>query len=245
MPIVKKTLGIFSLTCCEGCEFELLKDYANFANLLNFFDIKNFRMGQEINLPGPFDVSLVEGTPESIREYRLLHEIRRNSGVVIALGACAHMGGIQSQRNHLPPKAFGRDPVKSLSEVVSIDFIIPGCPINNKEAIQILLDLYWGKVPKIPEIGVCFECRQNENPCHIKEGRPCLGPITTAGCNSVCINAGEACLGCRGPIPQANFYKLKEVLDNFMDDEELRNWLTIYGDYEKEHNKLNKKEKNG
>lgn len=243
MPIIKKTLGIFSLTCCEGCEFELLKDYANFANLLNFYDIKNFRMGQEINLPGPFDISVVEGTPESMHEYKLLHEIRRQSKTVVALGACAHMGGIQSQRNRLSRKLIDREPVKPLSEVVKIDYVIPGCPCNNKEAIQILLDLYWEKIVRAPEIAVCFECRQNENACLIKNGKPCLGPITRAGCDSVCINAGEACLGCRGPLSQANFFKLKEILGNMMDEEELENWLTMYGDYQAEHKKLNEKDK--
>lgn len=243
MPIVKKTLGIFSLTCCEGCEFELLKDYENFANLLNFYEIRNFRMGQEINLPGPFDIAVVEGTPESIREYKLLHEIRRESKQVVALGACAHMGGIQSQRNHLPRKLIDREPVKPLSEVIKIDHIIPGCPCSNEEAIQLLLDLFWEKVPRLPEYSVCVECRQNGNQCHIKEGRPCLGPVTRAGCGAVCINAGEACLGCRGPLPQANFYKLKEVLKDMIELEELENWLTMYGDYQKEHQKLNDKDK--
>lgn len=243
MPIVKKNLGIFSLTCCEGCEFELLKDYANFANLLNFYEIKNFRMGQEINLPGPFDIAVVEGTPESIREYKLLHEIRRESKILVALGACAHMGGIQSQRNHLPKKLIDREPVKALSEVVKVDYIIPGCPCSNTEAIQVLLDLYWDKIIRLPEYAVCVECRENENPCHIKEGRPCLGPITRAGCDAICVNAGEACLGCRGPIAQANLYKIKEVLGNLIEKEELDNWLTMFGDYQKIHQKLNEKDK--
>lgn len=242
-PITKKSLGIFSLTCCEGCEFALLNDYVNFANLLNFFEIKNFRMGQEINLPGPFDVAIIEGTPESQAEYKLLHEVRRQSGVVVALGACAQMGGIQSQRNHLPRKLIDRVPVKSLHEVVKIDFTIPGCPIDNYEAVQILLDLYWGKAARLPQYAVCAECRQNENTCLIKSGKPCLGPVTRGGCNAVCINGGEACLGCRGPLPQANFLKLREILGNLMEEEELNNWLTMYGDYEKEHAQLNAKDK--
>lgn len=243
MPIVKKTLGIFSLTCCEGCEFALLKDYTNFANLLNFYDLKNFRMGQEINLPGPFDIAVVEGTPESMAEYKLLHEIRRQSKILVALGSCAHMGGIQSQRNHLPPKLIGKPPVKPLHEVVKVDLTIPGCPIDNKETVQILLDAYWGKIIHLPDYAVCCECRKNENDCLIKRGEPCLGPVTRAGCNSICVNAGEACLGCRGPLPQSNFHRLKELLGNLMEEEELNNWLTIYGDYEKEHQRLNEKDK--
>lgn len=242
MAIIKKTLGIFSLTCCEGCEFALLKDYSNFNNLLNFYDLKNFRMGQEINLPGPFDISLVEGTPESLGEYKFLHEIRRQSKILIALGACADLGGIQSQRNHLPKKLIDRPLVKTLREVVRVDYVIPGCPIDNTEAIQILLDLYWGKIVRLPDHAVCFECRQNENECLIKNGKPCLGPITRAGCDSICVNAGESCLGCRGPLAQANFYKIKEVLKPILEDEEIENWLTIYGPYEKIHHDLYKKD---
>lgn len=238
MPTVKKSLAIFSLTCCEGCEFALLKDYTNFANLFNFYELHNFRMGQETNLPGPFDVALVEGTPESAREIKLLQEIRQQSKIVVALGACAHLGGIQSQRNRLPQKLTGKPHVKSLSEVIIIDLTIPGCPIDNRESVQILLDIYWDKTIHLPDHAVCFECRQNENPCLIKNGKPCLGPITRAGCDAICVNVGEACLGCRGPLPQANFFKIRETLEAFMEKDELENWLTIYGDYEKEHKKM-------
>ena len=238
MTLIKKSLAIFSLTCCEGCQFELLKDYADFNQLLNFYDLNNFRLGQEINLSGPFDVALIEGTPESQREYKLLHEARREAKIVVAMGACACLGGIQSQRNRLPKKLIDKPHVKPLNEVIKVDYYLPGCPINNKEATKVLTDIYWNKIIKLPNTAVCFECRLNENECLIKQDKPCLGPITRAGCNSVCVNGGEACLGCRGPLPQANFYKIKEILGTMMDEEEMDNWLTIYGDYEKEHHKI-------
>ncbi len=234
----KKTLAIFSLTCCKGCQFELLKNYTDFNQLLNFYDLKNFRLGQEINLNGPFDVALIEGTPESQHEYKLLHEIRRETKIVVAMGACACMGGIQSQRNRLSKKLIDMTKVKPLNEIIKINYYIPGCPINNKEAIRILTDLYWDKKIKISDTSVCFECRLNGNNCLIKQGKPCLGPITRAGCNSICVNGGEACLGCRGPLPQSNFFKMKEILGTMMSKKEVDNWLTFYGDYQKEHRKL-------
>lgn len=243
MTLIKKSLAIFSLTCCEGCQFELLKDYADFNQLLNFYELKNFRLGQEINLMGPFDVAVIEGTPESQREYKLLHEARREAKIVVAMGACANLGGIQSQRNRLPKKLIDKPAVRPLNEVIKVDYYLPGCPINNSEAIQVLLDLYWGKKIKLPNLAVCYECRLNENNCLIKQSKPCLGPITRAGCNSVCINSGEACLGCRGPLPQANFFKIREILNTMMEDEEIDNWLSLYGDYEKEWKKLNDKDK--
>lgn len=238
---VKKSLAVFSLTCCEGCQFELLKDYDSFNKMLNFYDLKNFRLGQEDNYPGPFDVAIIEGTPESQREYKILHAVRRQSTVVIAMGACAIMGGIQSQRNRMPQNLFKTANVKPINQFIKVDYNLYGCPINNKEAISTLIDIYWQKIPKITEHSVCFECRLNENECLIKKGLPCLGPITRGGCNSVCINGGEACLGCRGPVPQANFYKMKEILKDKLDKNEIENWLTLFGDYQKELDSLTNK----
>jgi len=234
----KKTLAIFSMTCCEGCQFELLSHYDSFNELLKFYDIKNFRLGQEDNLPGPFDVALIEGSIEGKRQEDFVRSIRKHSGAVVAIGACAHMGGIQSERNRLPKKLIDKAPTKTVSDVIKVDYVIPGCPISQKEAIRCLLDAYWGKVFTLPDVAVCFECRMNENECHLKHDRPCLGPISRAGCNSACINGGEACLGCRGPIDQANFEKMRQILRPIMEEEEIENWLTIYGDYEKEHFKM-------
>lgn len=240
---VKKSLAVFSLTCCEGCQFELLKDYDSFNKMLNFYDLKNFRLGQEDNYPGPFDVAIIEGTPESQREYKTLLAVREQSAIVIAMGACAIMGGIQSQRNRLPQKIFNKPNVKPISRIIKVDYCFYGCPINNKEAISALIDIYWQKIPAKVEHAVCFECRLNENECLIKKGLPCLGPITRGGCNSVCINGGEACLGCRGPLPQANFYKMKEILKDKLDKNEIENWLSMYGDYQKEWELLTNRNK--
>jgi len=232
--LAKKRLGIFSLTCCEGCQFALLKDYISFQKVLEYYDIINFRLAQETNLPGPFDVVLIEGTPESDREIKLLKEIRKESAVVVAIGSCAILGGIQSERNRLPQKYIGSEKVKTIKNVIKVDYEIPGCPIDNTETIGYLLNLYFGKNIELPDYSVCFECRQNENNCLIKTKKLCLGPITRGGCNSVCINGGEACLGCRGATNQANFDKLRETLKSFTDSEEIENILTIYGEYEKD-----------
>jgi len=236
----KKTLAIFSLTCCEGCQFELLSFYDHFNSLLNFYDVKNFRLGQEENLPGPFDVAIIEGSPDSERQIKFLKQIRKHTKTIIAIGACAHMGGIQSERNNLPHHLISKDDVKSVPEVIRADFIVPGCPVSHTELIKCLMDIYFDKTFTLPDLAVCFECRQNGNKCLIKNDKPCLGPITRAGCDSVCINSGEACLGCRGPIEQANFKKMREVLGTMMEEEEIENWLTIYGNYEKEHKKISK-----
>lgn len=236
----KKSLAIFSLTCCEGCQFELLSFYDHFKELLKFYDVKNFRLGQEINLPGPFDVAIIEGSPDGEKQIDFLRQIRKHTKTVIAIGSCAHLGGIQSERNRLPKDLIGKASVKTVLDVIKIDFVLPGCPISHTELINCLTDVYWGKAFTLPDTGVCFECKENENACRIKEGLPCLGPVTRGGCDSICVNKGEACLGCRGPLDQANFKKMREVLGTMLEEEEIENWLTIYGDYELIHEKENK-----
>jgi coenzyme F420-reducing hydrogenase gamma subunit len=229
---MKKSLAIFSLTSCEGCQFEMLNHFEQFGELLNFYDLKNFRLGQEDNTMGPFDVSIIEGSPEGEEQKKFLQKVRKESKVLIAIGACAHLGGIQSERNRFTVNFSGHGDVKSAVETVRFDYIVPGCPISHSELYQALMDIYWGKTFTLPDLAVCFECRQNQNECLIKQGKPCLGPITRGGCNSVCVNAGEACLGCRGTKPEPNIDKLKKILKPIITDHEIDNMLTIYGKLE-------------
>ena len=67
-------------------------------------------------------------------------------------------------------------------------------------------------------------CKNKENICVlVEQGLPCLGPITAAGCGSLCPSVGAACYGCWGPCEAAAMdamsrtlstkgYKLGEVL---------------------------------
>jgi len=228
--MTKKTLAIFSFTSCEGCQFEALNHFEEFGKLLNFFRLINFRLGQQENIPGPFDVSLVEGSVENEEQIKLLKDIRRESKVIVAIGACAHLGGIQSERNSLPKSLINKNKVSSIDQFIKVDYTVPGCPINHRELYKCLMDIYWGKEFILPDLSVCQECRQNENDCLLREQKVCLGPITRGGCNSVCRNGGEACLGCRGPIPQPNLLKMKEVLGTIIDEKEIVELMTIYGD---------------
>lgn len=232
-PSTRKSLGIFSLTCCEGCQFEMLNHYEEFGSILDFYEIKNFRLGSDDNLPEPFDVAIIEGNPEGERQIKFLKNIRNHSKIIIAIGACAHLGGIQSERNRLSRKLINKESIKSVPETIKVDYIVPGCPIDHEELYKCLMDVYWGKIFALPDLAVCFECRQNENKCLIKEEKPCLGPISRAGCNSICVNNGEACLGCRGTIPQPNVLKLKEVLGKIISEKEINNMLSIYGQLDK------------
>jgi ferredoxin len=60
-------------------------------------------------------------------------------------------------------------------------------------------------------IPVCAECPLHEHDCLLAKGEVCLGPLTIAGCNGVCMYNGRVCEGCRGPITRSDVieYALK------------------------------------
>jgi len=118
--------------------------------------------------------------------------------------------------------------VKSLDQVIDVDYFVPGCP-PTQETIEGLLDavvnfVYNGVAlpPKGTMIGVtkktlCEECpRTKENRrmdkilepyqvdvdpdlCLMDQGILCLGAATVGGCGAKCTRAGQPCRGCYGP----------------------------------------------
>ena len=95
-------------------------------------------------------------------------------------------------------------PTKAVDEVVKVNYKVHGCPINNKEFAYIVRCLLIDKIPVIPNYPVCVECKKNENECVFERGETCMGPVTWGGCDSVCVNQGYVCDGCRGALPHAN-----------------------------------------
>ena len=114
------------------------------------------------------------------------------------------------------------DTVKTLAQIVPVEYYLPGCP----PPVNLILDLI-GKLAKneLPVIGstltpdktVCDECPlKKENKCITKVFRPhelipeperclleqgiiCCGPATRAGCEAACLKVGMPCRGCFGP----------------------------------------------
>jgi coenzyme F420-reducing hydrogenase gamma subunit len=83
---------------------------------------------------------------------------------------------------------------------VKVDFTIPGCPIYGEEFLEVLYNLIKGKKLKEKTNPVCFECQIRGFECLLKKGQICLGPITTGGCNAICLEGKQPCWGCRGRI---------------------------------------------
>lgn len=220
--MIKPRIAIYDFTDCEGCEVKLISLREKLLLLEKKVDIVNWRLGQEKFEPGPYDITIIEGTPITDYEVKLLKELRESSKILIALGACAGLGGIPAimpekdrkmwygkiYTSQYRPRGIDAAP---LSNYVKIDFSIQGCPIDEDEALRVIEELLSGKEPHYRGYSVCYDCKLAGNPCRIINGEPCLGPITQGGCKAICVSGGSPCYGCFGIREEANIAGLKKL----------------------------------
>ncbi|RLE41988.1 hypothetical protein DRJ48_04465 [Candidatus Woesearchaeota archaeon] len=241
MRATKPLVGIYSLTSCEGCQVSILNLEEEFLKLCDLVEIKHFPLIKEREYSGKVSVAFVEGTVVRKEEIEKLREIRKNAKVLVALGTCATYGGVASIRDFADRervmKCVYPDPmflesirnVRGLDCYVKVDYALRGCPIVAEEFVQLIKDILLNKKPMLVEEPVCVECRKNKNICFLLKGEKCLGPLTYGGCNSVCINEGRPCYGCRGPLKEANLEALMQLFRKHkIPFSEIRNTLTVF-----------------
>ncbi len=219
----KPRVGIFDFTGCEGCELNKLNFEDQLLDILAHVDIVEWREAMDDRVD-EYDIAFVEGalsTPDCIRR---IHDIRRRTKVLVALGACAVSGGINAVKNTRPieevrEEVYGEDkylfptlPALPLSSVVKVDVNVRGCPMTQREFVKVFTALVMGKQPIEPDHAVCVECKLRENECVYEKGMICLGPVTRAGCDAHCPSVGQYCTGCRGLVSEPNVAGMEEIL---------------------------------
>ncbi|MDO9172246.1 MAG: NADH:ubiquinone oxidoreductase [bacterium] len=219
----KPRVGIFDFTGCEGCELNQLNFEDQLLDILEHVEIVEWREAMD-GRSETLDIAFVEGalsTPDCIKR---IHEIRRKSKVLVALGACAVQGGINALKNIRPieqvrEEVYGQDkylfptlPALPLSAVVKVDVNVRGCPMTQLEFLKVFTALVMGKAPIEPGNAVCTECKLKDNECVYEKGMICLGPVTRAGCDAQCPTFGQYCTGCRGLVPEPNIGAMEEIL---------------------------------
>ncbi len=133
---------------------------------------------------------------------------------------------VQVQRNGhaLALPAFD-ETVRSLDQVIDVDYYVPGCPPMPKVTAQAVQTLLSGDLPPkgavlAPDKALCEECPRrdskpedltltefrrpheliaDEQKCLLAQGILCLGAATRAGCEAACVQGNMPCTGCGGP----------------------------------------------
>lgn len=118
--------------------------------------------------------------------------------------------------------------VKTLDQVVPVDYYMPGCPPESHQiaaVVDLVVQALHGQATLPPAgtvIGagrstVCDECPRTRHEkkikqfvrlqdvkpdpalCLLEQGILCSGPATRNGCKALCPTAGAPCVGCYGP----------------------------------------------
>lgn len=240
----KPTLAIASMTCCEGCQVEILNLGKRLLDIFQVFDLGNFAWAEEKRERPHYDIAVIEGTPLTEEDVKYLKELRRKSKILVAIGSCAHLGGVQEIKNYAEknkdekvkyvyPKyqRIQNPTVVPLWKVVKVDYTVPCCPINKDEFYRVISDIAFGRAPRIPLRPVCFECQTQGYECLLQKGEPCMGPVTIGGCKAICLRSKRFCYGCRGPLPGAGPQIRKHLrnIEKLVGKKYLREIMETYG----------------
>lgn len=236
----KPKIAIFDLTDCEGCEVRLLSMKKKLLDFTDKIEIINWRLVQNKNSIDLFDICFIEGTVITPAEEKLVKLLRQNSKMIIALGACACIGGVSTSKNNQDRKkmieyVYGKNykplskSAKPLNAYIKVDYFFSGCPVNTDEIAEWLPQLLLQTEIKPKNYKVCFECKAKENECLFVKGEACLGPITLGGCGAACPSQGIKCYGCWGPGRDTNFPAMITALENQgRNKEEIKKILSIF-----------------
>lgn len=223
MKLKKPTIGIYGISGCAGCLLTFLYEEC-FKQLTNLVEIKSFPLIKEETYRGPLDYIFVEGTVCFDKDVVRLKEFRKRAKYIIALGTCAHLGGVPSIKNFLNNektmklvypkynylKSTNPEPI---DKYIKVDYYLPQCPPDKREILEFIKQITVGKEFKPYTDSVCLECRKKGNLCLLEVGKICLGPITNGGCGGLCPSKNTECYGCRGPCKDANMPAYQQMLE--------------------------------
>lgn len=262
----KPKVAFYWCASCGGCEESVVDLAEDILMVVEAVDIVFWpvaldfkRKDVEAMADGSIIASMINGAVRTSEQLEMVRLLRKKSKIVIAYGACAHLGGIPSLANQftkeqiikyvyeespstintdkIHPQAQFKDNghtlklpefhngVRSLDQVVEVDYYLPGCPPTPKLLKEAVLALLSGKLPPkgtvlSPDIALCDECpRKDSKPtdlsftefkrphktvidpdkCILAQGVVCMGPATRGGCEALCIKGNMPCTGCFGP----------------------------------------------
>jgi coenzyme F420-reducing hydrogenase gamma subunit len=238
----KPRLAVWKFSSCDGCQLSLLDCEDELLSVAAEIEIAYFLEASSAVIKGPYDISLVEGSITTAHDAERIQRVRKDSKLLIAIGACATAGGIQALRNFKDVKEFSAavyakpeyietlEKSTPISDHVKVDLELRGCPINKTQLLEVVSATLVGRKPNLPTYSVCMECKLHGTTCvMVAYGTPCLGPVTQAGCGAICPSYHRGCYACFGPKETPNMSSMSTWLKhlNMKDEDILRAYRTF------------------
>jgi F420-non-reducing hydrogenase small subunit len=266
----KITIALKRGASCVGCDIAIVNFNEELFTLLSLADIVfaptliDVKYDDLRRMPDKsITIGFYHGAIRNSDNEEMARVMRDKCQILIAYGACAHMGGIPGLANVTTKKAIldkvykttltsvnpegtlpqekmndeaGHmltlpefyDEVKSLDDIVDVDYYVPACPPTPDMNLQILgvVKAFVEEGKPLPPKGsviasaktLCDECKRKRaekvsidrlyrvhekefdpDKCFLEQGILCLGPATRAGCGAVCTETNMPCRGCMGP----------------------------------------------
>lgn len=188
-------MAVYWTGACGGCDVSFLELGATLLDVLARVEVLFWpalvdakRSDLEALPRGAIDVCLVNGTIRTEENVEVVRTLRQKSRVLVAYGACAHLGGVPglanlTSREDLLELVMGGDfrpapPVggapadaptellalaEPLSRVVEVDYVVPGCPPPAGLIAQLFDAVVSGDLPPAGHVfandkAVCQEC---------------------------------------------------------------------------------------
>jgi len=262
----KLQIAIYWGAACGGCDVAVLDTDAFILDVGELADIRLWPLavdGKYADVEAmedrELDLVLFNGAVRNSENQHVAELLRKKSKVMVAMGSCAHLGGIPGLANEFSKdeifnRAYLDNPsieegnvvlpvaekmvaagtltlphfhraVRTLSDVVEVDYFMPGCPPAPEQVKAVLLAVVTGELPPAGSVvgasdrALCDECDrrkdekkvtrffrpwqiiQDPEKCLLEQGILCAGSVTRAGCGVRCPDSGMPCRGCYGPPP--------------------------------------------
>lgn len=193
---------------------------------------------------GEIIIGFLEGVARTKQDTENMKLMRQKCAIIIAFGACACYGSIAGLANlydieDLIERKFSdveslssgdgeptthvsgfEDHIVLTKDIIDVDIFLPGCPPTTENIIAAIsyLQTVVGEGPASlnKNASVCNSCSLLNSGCLLDKGSLCYGSLTAAGCEEMCPNNGEPCVGCFRPTTKLGEKadQLKKIIDS-------------------------------
>ena len=178
------SLAVWKFASCDGCQLSLLNCEDELLTLAGALEIALFHRDDAApRSPGPYDLSLVEGSISTPEHLERIQAVRAASRRLVTIGACATAGGIQGLRNFAsageyvstvyahPDYIATLETSTPMADHVEVDLELHGLPDRSPPASRGDHRLPRRASPSPPGHSVCQECKGRGNGLRARRSR--------------------------------------------------------------------------